>query len=67
MANLIPTNVANEFRRRLTQSRGYEAKRAAARRWVYSILVGRYTSNWWVKYSTELLSEMKVIEREVLG
>lgn len=67
MANLIPTNVANEFRRLLAESRGFKAKRAAARRWVYTILVGRFTANWWDKNSEKLLSEMKVIEGEVLG
>ena len=60
--NLIPAGVAEEFTTLLKKSRGYEAKRAAARKRVYARLVGMYGATWWTMNREKLLSEMEVLE-----
>lgn len=63
--NLIPKNVMVEFKRRMKESRGYDAKRAEARRFVYTTMVGRQSASWWSMNSEKLLKELEVAEAEV--
>jgi len=60
--NLIPTNVMDEFKKRMQESRGYGAKRADARRFVFTTLVARFGNHWWHMNNEKLLSEMQVVE-----
>lgn len=60
--NLIPKNIMDEFKRRMQESRGYDAKRADARRFVYTTLTARFGSCWWSLNREKLLSEMEVVE-----
>ena len=60
--NLIPKNVMDEYKKRMQESRGYEAKRSNARRFVYTTLVAKYGNYWWHKNNEKLLSEMQVVE-----
>lgn len=60
--NLIPANVMDEFKKRMQESRGYDAKRADARRFVYTTLVAKFGNHWWHKNNEKLLSEMQVVE-----
>ena len=60
--NLIPKNIMDEFKRRMQESRGYDAKRADARRFVYTTLTARFGSPWWGLNREKLLSEMEMVE-----
>ena len=64
--NLIPAAVAEEFKSLLKSSRGFEAKRAAARKRVYARLVARYGAPWWSQNCEALKNEMTNIEKETL-
>lgn len=61
---LIPKNVMDEFRRRLKDSRGYDAKRADARRFVFTTMTARFGMAWWNQNNKILQREMEVAERE---
>lgn len=60
--NLIPKNVMDEFKKRMQESRGYDAKRSDARRFLYLTMVGKMGAPWWNSHREQLLSEMQVIE-----
>lgn len=63
--NLIPKNIMDEFKRRMQESRGYDAKRADARRFVYTTLTARFGTPWWNLNNVQLLSEMQVVEESL--
>lgn len=63
--NLIPKNVIEEFKRLLQGSRGYDAKRAEARRFVYTTMIGKHSAFWWNQNSEKLLAEMGEVERSM--
>lgn len=63
--NLIPKNVMDEFKRQLQGSRGYDAKRTTARRFVYTTLTARFGTPWWNLNREKLLREMEVAEKAI--
>lgn len=62
---LIPSNVREEFIKLLQAGRGSESKRQAARKLVFSRLVGRMGMNWWNLNCEGLKNEMTGIEETV--
>ncbi len=62
--NLIPKNVMEEFKRRLRDSRGFDAKRADARRFVFTTMTAKFGMNWWQTNSEKLLKELEVVESQ---
>jgi len=63
--NLIPKNIMDEFKRRMQESRGYDAKRSDARRFVYITMTARFGAPWWNLNREKLLSEMELAESEL--
>lgn len=61
--NLIPKNVMDEFKRRMKESRGFDAKRADARRFVYTTMTARFGAPWWNLNRDKLLEELNEAER----
>ena len=61
---LIPKNVMDEFKLKLRDSRGYDAKRSEARRFVYTTLTTRFGTSWWNLNRKKLSEEMDAAELE---
>lgn len=57
----------DEYRRRLKDSRGYDAKRADARRFVFTTMTAKLGMAWWNQNKEILLREMEVAEGELLA
>lgn len=64
-SSLIPKNIMDEYRRRMKESRGYPAKLADAKKFVYSTMVARFGPYWWNTNREKLLDELKVVEQSV--
>ena len=63
--NLIPKNIMDEFKRRMKESRGFDAKRADARRFVYTTMTARFGAPWWNLNREALLKELEEAEAAV--
>lgn len=64
-STLIPKPVMDEFKKRMQESRGYDAKRSEARRFVYLTIVGRMGAHYWNEHREKLLNEIEVAEKSL--